>query len=204
MLVFTVLEGRWLSRLLLGWGGELEIEQVKMSQSLSILLRFSLFSFFLSFWESTCMWRRGRERESQAGSTLTVWIFTFHLYFTDSVEPYAGLDLTNCEIMTWTETKSQTLNWPSCPGTPQPFFSNKLFSDCHNSLTNFQSCEKVDSDNFCKCSHCFYWDFSEAHSLPVLLLSLHRFFQCNLSFPWHKLLFSKYWPPKATKCLDLF
>ena len=39
------------------------------------------------------------------------------------------------------------------------FFLNKLFSDCHKPLLNFQSSEKVDSDNFCKCSHCFYGDF---------------------------------------------
>ena len=33
-------------------------------------------------------------------------------------EPAAGLDLTNCEIMTWAEMKSRTLNQMSHPGTP--------------------------------------------------------------------------------------
>ena len=43
--------------------------------------------------------RAGREGESQAGST------------TVSAEPDAGLELTNCEIMTWAETKNQRLTF---------------------------------------------------------------------------------------------
>ena len=35
-----------------------------------------------------------------------------------SREPNAGLKLTNCEIMTWAEIKSQMLNWLSHPGAP--------------------------------------------------------------------------------------
>ena len=34
-----------------------------------------------------------------------------------STEPNAGLELMNCEIMTWVETKSQMLSWLSHPGT---------------------------------------------------------------------------------------
>ena len=35
-----------------------------------------------------------------------------------TTEPDAGLELTNCETMTWAETKSQTFNQLSHPGTP--------------------------------------------------------------------------------------
>ena len=35
-----------------------------------------------------------------------------------STEPDAGLELTNCEIMTWAEIKSQTPDRLSHPGTP--------------------------------------------------------------------------------------
>ena len=37
---------------------------------------------------------------------------------TVSTEPDMGLKLTNCEIMTWAEIKSRTLNWLSYPGGP--------------------------------------------------------------------------------------
>ena len=60
--------------------------------------------------EST--WGRGREREgdteSEAGFRLQAV----------STEPDAGLELINCEIMTRAQTKSQTLNLLSHPGTP--------------------------------------------------------------------------------------
>ena len=49
--------------------------------------------------------QRGRERESQAGS-----------------EPNAGLELMNCEIMTWAETKIQMVNWLSHAGAPEMRF----------------------------------------------------------------------------------
>ena len=37
---------------------------------------------------------------------------------TVSAEPDVGLETTNCEIMTWVETKSQILNLLSRPGAP--------------------------------------------------------------------------------------
>ena len=36
-----------------------------------------------------------------------------------STKPNAELDPTNCEIMTWAEVKSQTLNWLSHSGAPE-------------------------------------------------------------------------------------
>ena len=36
-----------------------------------------------------------------------------------STGPDVGLDLTNCESVTWAEVQSQTLNWLSHPGTPE-------------------------------------------------------------------------------------
>ena len=52
--------------------------------------------------------RRGREREreSQAGSSLSVQ------------SPTQGLNPGTVGIMTWAETKSQTLNWRRHPGAP--------------------------------------------------------------------------------------
>ena len=49
---------------------------------------------------------RERERESQAGSTPSVQ------------SPMQVWNSQNCEIMTWAETKSRTLNWLSHPGNP--------------------------------------------------------------------------------------
>ena len=42
---------------------------------------------------------------------------------TDSAEPDTGLDTTNCEIMTWTEVKSQMLDQLSHPGTSLNLFN---------------------------------------------------------------------------------
>ena len=53
-----------------------------------------------------------REKESQAGSALSLWSPV-------SAEPDVGLELTNHEIMTWAETKSQMLNGRSHPGAPR-------------------------------------------------------------------------------------
>ena len=70
---------------------------------------------FVYFWEKeestrVHMWARKKqregERESKAGCE------------TISVEPDAGLELTNREIMTWAEIKSWTLNLLSHSGAP--------------------------------------------------------------------------------------
>ena len=45
----------------------------------------------------------------------------------DSTEPDAGLELMNCEIMTWAETKSQMLNQLSHAGTLALFTFNYFF-----------------------------------------------------------------------------
>ena len=56
-------------------------------------------------WEYKQEGQRGRERESQADSPL-------------SVEPNQGLAPTACEIMTWAKTKSQMLNQLSHSSVP--------------------------------------------------------------------------------------
>ena len=74
------------------------------------------FLFFkrLFFWERQRQreWGRGREggreRESQAGFVLPA----------QGLTSAQGLNSQNCEIMTWAETKSQTLNRLSHPGAP--------------------------------------------------------------------------------------
>ena len=60
------------------------------------MMLFSLFLSLFIYFERKRKSGGGTERESQAGST-------------DSTEP-VGLELTSREIMTWAETKSQTLN----------------------------------------------------------------------------------------------
>ena len=52
---------------------------------------------------------KGREREGDREPSRLHAVGT---------EPKAGLELTNCDIMTWAETKSQTLNQLSHPGGP--------------------------------------------------------------------------------------
>ena len=52
--------------------------------------------------ECTGKWQREREREWEREN--------FKQNFCTSAEPDVGLDLTKCEIMTWAEIKSQTLN----------------------------------------------------------------------------------------------
>ena len=77
-----------------------------------------LFFFMFIYFERECEWgrgtERGRQRESQAGSTL-------------SAKPDVRLKLVNHEIMTWAETKSQLLNRLNHRGTPVgAFFLNPL------------------------------------------------------------------------------
>ena len=81
---------------------------------LFIYLFIYLSLFILKETETETAWveraQRDRERETenpQVGSALA--------------EPDAGLDLTNCEIMTWAETKSQMLNQLSHPGASKDF-----------------------------------------------------------------------------------
>ena len=45
---------------------------------------------------------------------------------TVSTEPNAGLEPTNCKIMTWAKTKSRTLNWLSHPGAPKIGFLKRV------------------------------------------------------------------------------
>lgn len=54
----------------------------------------------------------------------------------------------------------------------QLFFLNKCALDCSKPLVNFQSCEKVHSENFCQYSYFFKWDFSGALALSCPLMSL--------------------------------
>ena len=76
--------------------------------------------FIYLFWERECVQGRGTEwgRESQAGSTL-------------STEPDAGLDLRNCEIITWAQINNLMLNRLSHPGAPNlssTFIKSQEFS----------------------------------------------------------------------------
>ena len=76
---------------------------------------FFLKRFFLSLFiycerESHGGAEREGERESQAGSTLSVQ------------SPTWGSSSQNYEIMTWTEIKSWSLNWLRHPGTPPSLF----------------------------------------------------------------------------------
>ena len=86
--------------------------------------RIHFFSFFLSLFtyfererESVHVQAQvgeGRERgekESQPGSVCTI-----------NAESHAGLELTNCGIMTWTEINSRTLNWATL--VPRESISN--------------------------------------------------------------------------------
>ena len=91
---------------------------------LGILIFCSLWVFkkcsFTYFWErqreSMCTynWGRGRERGRER---IPSWLCTV------STEPNMGLQLTNHEIMTWAQIKSQMLNWLNHPGTPYHGFS---------------------------------------------------------------------------------
>ena len=77
-------------------------------------LFYFIFLMFIYFWETererARVGKGQREREgdteSEAGSSL--WAV--------STEPDAGLEPTECEILTWAEVM---LNWLSHPGTPQ-------------------------------------------------------------------------------------
>ena len=72
-----------------------------------IYFLFLMFTYFEREHEGVAERERSRERESQSGSIYTV-----------SAEPVVGFKLTNCEIMTWAEIKSRTLNRLSYPCTP--------------------------------------------------------------------------------------
>ena len=69
------------------------------------------FIYFESKNENACVhkWGKGRERERIPRERIC----------TDRAEPDTGLDLTNREIMTWAEIKSQVLNQLSHSGAPQ-------------------------------------------------------------------------------------
>ena len=59
-----------------------------------------IYLFILTERERQCKQGRGRERGRERIPSR---------FCTDSTEPHAGLNRTNCEIMTWAETKSRTL-----------------------------------------------------------------------------------------------
>ena len=75
-----------------------------------------IFLMFIYFWESTA--GEGKTERDRGWSGLC----------TDSSEPDVELELTNCEITTWTEVRrrSQTLNGLSHPGTPYKKFFVKI------------------------------------------------------------------------------
>ena len=80
------------------------------SGDLNVLLFFS-FKFTHLFWnreEREGLRERERERESIPSRLHAV-----------SAEPTGGLDLINCEIMTWAKIESQMLNQLSHPGAPK-------------------------------------------------------------------------------------
>ena len=69
-----------------------------------IVLIYFLSLFILCVWERVHKQGRGRERGRENPKQA---LLGFHI----------GLEPMNCEIMTWTKTKSQMLNWLSHPGT---------------------------------------------------------------------------------------
>ena len=79
------------------------------------------------FWERESKPGRGRERIPSR-------------HYVVSTEPSVGLKLTNCEIMTWVETKSQTLNWPSYPGS-HALFTSICFMLCEFHLDKNYTCK---------------------------------------------------------------
>ena len=76
-----------------------------------VLVYLFIFNVYL-FWERASTCQGGAERE---GERIPARLHTVR------VEPDAGLELMNHEIMTWAETKSGTLNRLSHPGVPRSY-----------------------------------------------------------------------------------
>ena len=74
------------------------------------------FKFIFLFWERAPIeeGQREEETESQAGSA-------------PSAQPDVGLKLTNCEIVTWAELKSQALDRLRHPDAPKAALKKKKF-----------------------------------------------------------------------------
>ena len=89
------------------------------------------------FWERGREEERGRETEhtSRGGAEREGERIPNRLCVV-SAEPYEGFDLTNHEIMTWAEIKSQTLNQLSHPGAPR-FCNFKHVMDFIKSTVGF-------------------------------------------------------------------
>ena len=87
---------------------------------------------FIKFESKLARVSRGRGRERRGGGRIPSRIRAV------SVEPNAGLDLTNHEIITRAETKSRTLNQLSHPGAQTICILNKLsslvWSELHGDL----------------------------------------------------------------------
>ena len=82
--------------------------------------KFPFFKVHL-FWERERDYERG---EAEGGGERICAVHS---------EPDLGLNLTNCEIMSWAEIRSQMLNWLSHPGVPffiLFYFLSRLHTQC--------------------------------------------------------------------------
>ena len=136
--------------------------------------------------------QREGERESQAGSTL-------------SAEPEARLNpMTDCEIMTWAEIKSQILNRLSHPGAPIRFLLSvwdDVFLFCLASteiILDLYSVPYSTCGHVCSVLYCSDWFISTvlvllgSQSVSIALQSFHLlcwFIILSLSFCFIGFLF---------------
>ena len=74
--------------------------------------------FFIVRWIFKVYFERERERPHEGGGRKRIW----SRLWTVSAESDMGLEPTNGEIMSWTETKSQSLNQLSHPSAPDGYF----------------------------------------------------------------------------------
>ena len=88
-----------------------------LRSSIYLSIYLFIFSLFIYFWEEERVTESEREKESW-GRVEREGERTPSGLYTVSTEPYTGLELANCEIMTWAETKSWTFNRLSYPGAP--------------------------------------------------------------------------------------
>ena len=102
---------RFSTRLFCDWKTLLESRSETCGKDLifvnNIKKNYDFLQFIYFFWEKKHKWGKGRERER--GERIPSRLCTV------SPEPDAGLEPTNCEIMTWAEVRCLTIEPPRCP-----------------------------------------------------------------------------------------